>query len=42
VAGLRDVLIHDYFDVDLGALWGLSEKELPAFKRQIQAILGES
>ncbi len=42
VAGLRDVLIHDYFDVDLVALWGLTQKELPAFKKQIQAILGES
>lgn len=41
VAGLRDVLIHDYFDVDLVALWDLTQTELPAFKKQIQAILSE-
>jgi len=41
VAGLRDVLIHDYFEVDLAALWDLTQKELPTFKKQIQAILGE-
>ena len=39
VAGLRDVLIHDYFDVDLAALWDLTQTELPAFKKQIQATL---
>jgi len=41
VAGLRDVLIHDYFDVDIVALWDLTQKELPVFKKQIQAILGK-
>jgi uncharacterized protein with HEPN domain len=39
VAGLRDVLIHDYFDVDIVALWDLTQKELPAFNKQIQDIL---
>jgi uncharacterized protein with HEPN domain len=38
-AGLRDVLIHDYMDVDLVALWDLTQTDLPAFKKQIELVL---
>jgi uncharacterized protein with HEPN domain len=39
IAGLRDVLIHDYMSVDLVALWEITQKELPVLKRHIQTIL---
>jgi uncharacterized protein with HEPN domain len=39
IAGLRDVLIHDYMGVDLAAVWAITQDNLPALKRQIQAIL---
>jgi uncharacterized protein with HEPN domain len=41
MAGLRDVLIHDYMGVDLDVVWGVTQRALPELKRQIQAILNE-
>ena len=38
-AGMRDVLIHGYFGVDLELTWGVVERELPRLKTQITAIL---
>jgi len=39
IAGLRDVLIHDYMGVDLNAVWEITQKEVPALKTNIQGIL---
>jgi uncharacterized protein with HEPN domain len=41
IAGLRDVLIHDYMGVDLAAVWKITQRDLPALKKQVQLILGE-
>ncbi len=41
IAGLRDFLIHEYFDVDLVALWDLTQTTLPGFKEQVASILKE-
>lgn len=39
VAGLRDVLIHDYMGVRLAAVWIMTQVDLPTLKRQIEQIL---
>lgn len=39
VAGMRDVLIHEYFALDLELVWSTVQKDLPVFKTHIQKIL---
>ena len=39
VAGLRDVLIHDYLSVDVQQLWNIVERDLPTLKEGVSAVL---
>ena len=42
VAGLRDILIHHYFEIDIDIVWDIIQNKLPKLKLQIQAVLGDS
>jgi uncharacterized protein with HEPN domain len=38
IIGMRNVLIHDYTAIDLDIVWVAVERDLPALKRQVQAL----
>lgn len=40
IAGLRDVLIHAYFGVDLDIVWDVATNKLPDLARRVGALLG--
>lgn len=39
MAGMRDILIHEYFDVDLLLIWSVVQRELPAIKEKFSLLL---
>jgi uncharacterized protein with HEPN domain len=41
IIGLRHILVHQYFDIDLDIIWKVAGEELPALKAQVQKILKE-
>ena len=38
---IRNVLIHEYFRVDLELVWRIVRRRLPTLKRHIEALLAE-
>ena len=39
IAGLRDILAHEYFGVDLEVLWDIIEHKIPFLKKKVADIL---
>jgi len=39
MAGMRDILIHEYFDIDLFLTWQVVKQELPLVKKNLSDIL---
>lgn len=39
IIAMRNILVHDYFSVDLEEVWAAVERDLPELKRRIGAIL---
>ncbi len=37
--GMRNILVHHYFEIDLGAVWSGVEHDLPQLKLQISTLL---
>lgn len=38
IAGLRDIMIHSYFQVDIGKVWNIIKTDLPILKQNILQI----
>lgn len=39
IIGMRHVLVHDYFEIDLDIVWQVVSKDLPALKPLIQSVI---
>ncbi len=39
--GMRNRIVHDYFDVDLQVVWQTIQRDLPVLRQQIDAMVKE-
>lgn len=41
ITALRNVLIHEYFGVDLEIVWRVVQRRIPTLKRHVEAMLAD-
>ncbi len=41
IVGLRNLLIHEYFGVDISIVWQVIKKDIPQLKKNIQKIFDD-
>lgn len=38
MAGMRDIAVHDYDDINVDEIWNIIQNDIPTLKKQIDAI----
>ena len=41
IIGLRNVIAHQYYEIDLPKIWEVIERDVPTLHRETEALLGE-
>lgn len=41
MAGIRDILIHEYFGIDVNIIWDIVQNKLPTLEKQVRNILNK-
>ena len=41
IVALRNIIVHEYFQVDLEDIWQIVKRDLATLKQQIKSILGK-
>jgi len=41
IIGMRNVLVHEYFDIDLDIVWQVVSTDIPKLKQALEALLNE-
>ncbi len=39
--GMRDVMVHDYFGIDINIVWKTTKEDLPVFYKEIKKVYDE-
>ena len=39
IIGMRNILVHHYFDIDVDVVWSVVERDLPSLKKSLDSIL---
>lgn len=39
MAGMRDIVVHEYFGVSAGMVWRVATYEIPNLKREIEKVI---
>lgn len=42
VSAFRNVLVHNYLGIDLAAVWGIVQRDIPVLKAAAEALAGDS
>jgi uncharacterized protein with HEPN domain len=42
IIGMRTILVHRYFDIDLDIVWAVVERDLPPLKSWLQSQVGDA